>query len=105
MDQNWGDTLFGLLKRVNSQLYKTECGPVAHDALYGLQCSLASGDGLAESSAIRGSMQRILGLTGLTGSVRDSRPLAEGLTEVTLGDNPYGLDRLYFSRSGYSAGD
>lgn len=100
MATNWNDNVFNCLRQVNHSLHGEFPLPKrASTLLYGMESALCSGDGLTDGTAFRaGSMtvvDRVVSLLGLGDSVRSvSRDGDVAL--VSLEDNPFGVNRLYF---------
>ncbi|MBQ2486549.1 MAG: hypothetical protein II518_05775 [Candidatus Methanomethylophilus sp.] len=104
---NWNDTLFDGLRKVNHNLHNGfALTPRAELLLTRMESCLCSGDGLSPRTAFRAAdgtvAERTLELLGVCGSVLGSRQ-EDGLTVVSLGRNPWGIGRLYFSTGGDAA--
>ena len=95
----WEQLIFDKLCKVNHNLQISGLPEKAREDLYGLESCLCSGDGLAPGSAFRAKdeegINRMVLLLGLDHEHDEASSIA-GLRVVSVGENMFGIDKLYF---------
>ena len=95
----WEKELFDKLCKVNHNIEIAGLPEKAREALLSLETSLCSGDGLTPGSAFRAKdeegINRMVLLFGLNRE-HDEDSSCAGLQVVSVGENRFGVDKLYF---------
>ena len=98
----WEQLIFDKLCKVNHNLQVSGLPEKAREALCGLESSLCSGDGLAPWSAFKAKdeegVNRMVSLLGLCREL-EMESSRVGMQIVSVGENMFGIDRLYFQYS------
>ena len=98
----WETLIFDKICKVNHNLEVSGLPEKAREALYGLESSLCSGDGLTPGSAFKAKdedgINRMVSLLGLNRDL-DEKPSYAGVQVVSVGENMFGIDKLYFQYS------
>ena len=101
-NDRWNENIFNGIKVVNKSLYQNRENLTVKASLllYGMEYCLCSGDGLSENSAFHAAnmriVERVLELLGVKVSLYSSS-FGEGISYVLVGENPFGVEQLFFS--------
>ena len=98
----WETLIFDKLCKVNHNLEVSGLPEKAREALYGLESSLCSGDGLTPGSAFKArdeyGIDRMVSLLGLNREP-DNESSCVGMQVIPVGKNIFGVDKLFFQVS------
>lgn len=101
-NDRWNEMIFNGIKAVNKSLYQNRENLTAKASTFlnNMEFCLSSGDGLSIDTAFHAAnmqvVERVLGLMGLTVSSY-STGFGEGISYVLVGENPFGVEQLFFS--------